>query len=693
MVLKRTLPSRVPQAGGAAASPQPASASADFEAPLPAAAAAPQPQPEPQPAPQPKVDTSAALAAALAELSAQSVPVAAPAPQPEATAQPQQVVAAEPSFADDEPSLPDANGMRRRVRDKKPRAFASSPAPVTTSAAPVAKATTDYTQSVTSQLDDRLASMGVADKADEGRLPQASAMAEVADTADYLNTPSTPVSLEQEMEPVVAAPVVAPAPAPARQPEPEFETPLAPPAAAAPLADIPPVESDLPWAKPSEPSNDWEFDAPVAPLSDAPAAPVTPPQDIFRGVADTSVQQESSGGVVPPWQLSRNPSLPPPELPLPRKPSFTTSGNGSSTQVFIAGAVVALILFGAYKLVQSDKQQEQVARWTGSLQETTEKLPPEMGGVQPQPDANLIKPEQVIAMQNGVSGSALLPPPADVGQNTMVNVFDSAPAVSSSAVIDFADVPPDQSGKPIVADGSEKMPEDIGFIASLQKAIAAEKAKQGIATTEDGTAAAADPSKPEAVLSQAEKMERGEEMKAKLEEELAAYRRALAGADNPALAPKPTEFFSGDAKKPDPSLLPPPAKGTESVVAATGKADGLPPAELYTNNPGNLPIIPEPTAEEEVKIRELKDFNVELFEPEREKVRVPKGIKPRFATTDFPDLEVLSFVPGRGVIAYANGREGVLLVGESMEGWQLTRVFADRAEFKNGSRNHYLTAE
>ncbi|NBV54666.1 MAG: hypothetical protein EBR79_03025, partial [Proteobacteria bacterium] len=129
-------------------------------------------------------------------------------------------------------------------------------------------------------------------------------------------------------------------------------------------------------------------------------------------------------------------------------------------------------------------------------------------------------------------------------------------------------------------------------------------------------------------------------------------------------------------------------------LASTGQPGLLPPpSELYTNNPGNLPIVGEPAANAPARIRELADFQVEPFEPERPKVLIPRNLKPRLAATDFPSIEVLSFVPSRGIIAHASGREGVLLIGETIEGWELTNVTGEMAEFKAGQKSHYITAQ
>jgi hypothetical protein len=72
-------------------------------------------------------------------------------------------------------------------------------------------------------------------------------------------------------------------------------------------------------------------------------------------------------------------------------------------------------------------------------------------------------------------------------------------------------------------------------------------------------------------------------------------------------------------------------------------------------------------------------------------VRVPQGLKPRLGVQGFPNLEVLSLVPNKGIVAFAGGREGVLLLGESYDGWQLLNVTAQGAEFQAGESRHTAT--
>jgi hypothetical protein len=390
---------------------------------------------------------------------------------------------------------------------------------------------------------------------------------------------------------------------------------------------------------------------------------------VFKSVADTA---PAAFGVAP---LATR-AAPPPELPgqRPRGGAPLAAGGASMLPMLAGAAVVVAALGGAYWWAQNSSGSSALEQQMAAI-------------TQPTP-----APENPANAGSGVPGTALLPPPAGVG-GTDAPLLATPP---STAQIGFVDVPPTEATQPIVADGSEKMPEDVGLIASVQQAIAAEKAKQ----------AGAVPGQPLPETPAEKREDSANQLQASLQEELAAYRKALAQADSVAAAPKPSEFFdnpkaymgtapgespavetastAGETVSTDGALLPPPAANSGS---------GVPPAELFTNNPNNLPIVAEPTAAQVQKIRTLEDFDVAAFEPENDRVRIPQGLKPRLTLGEFPALEVLSFVPGKGLIGLYDGNEGVLLLGESLEGWQLVNVTPDNAEFKKGNKTNYVSAE
>lgn len=635
--------------------------------------------------------------------------------------------------------------MRRKVRDKKPRSFdtaSDEPAPVTAAPAPSAVPQTDVDFE---KVGEKLASIGVTE-AKRDTLTEKAAPATAVSEAPFEDSPAdapapggakeTPawlVELQKELaaanepkdkDPRRAAlnlpppPTLPPnllaglvedessastlGPAPEPTPAPAVASSSA---SAAASESLPPSgmslatktptgtsQSDLPWTNPA-PKDDWQLDIPDGGTgSEGASLPpsAVQPGDIYGGIGKD--QPASGGAGAPPWQTAG--AVPPAELPGPRG-NFRNMGAPASGgfQLIAAVAVLALVGGGAwYMLSKPDNANERLARWSGSLRETTETLPDGQNGP---------VPERTVRMDELAQNDGLLPPPDPNASS--IQALPSA-AGSSSAVIDFADVAPDQQRGPITADGSEAMPEDIGFIASLQKAIAEKKAERGSDASPGvpSTPAAGAPVAPAATGTETamDKTIKNEALKAQLDAELAAYRKALVDASSVAEAPRPAEFLANaqaQAATPTPSpylgadakpgevasLQPPPA----------AQAAGLPPAELYGNNPSNLPILPEPVAEQP-KIRQLSDFDVSMFEPDKDKVRIPKGIRPRMSTSDFPEMDVLSLVPNKGLIAYHNGQEGVLLIGETVDGWQLVNVNGQAAEFRgNGGKTYYVSAE
>ena len=407
-----------------------------------------------------------------------------------------------------------------------------------------------------------------------------------------------------------------------------------------PLAN--PEAGGLPWANAGAPASAWDISGLGA--GSAPSA-ATPPPDIYNPL---SLQQP----VNTPFSAQPVRASVPPVLDPRRGARGAPLGAKSSgyTGVLMTAAVVAAI--GAFAWYQSQQP--------GGLQVVSQHAKEGLSQLASAPPAT---PKE--------QGVALLPPPEG--------------SAGGNAKIDFAAPTPDPNA-PIVATGQEKMPEDISFFAKIQKEVAEQRAlKEGQQAGGDAGAGIA---------------EDGRLTKEQSEAELATYRQLLNANSNPETAVKPQEFLSDpqaymDGKGPKDvanvgELMPPPATTAEN--GANSQAELLPPPELYKNNPDNLPIVAEPTAETP-RVRTLSDFAAEVFTPEPPKVQIPQGVRPKLAATDFPTLEVLSFVPGRGVIALSDGREGVLLIGETISGWQLTNVTGELAEFQAGKRKRYLTAE
>lgn len=430
---------------------------------------------------------------------------------------------------------------------------------------------------------------------------------------------------------------------------------------------LPETRSDLPWVAQASSggAGAWDVDVPTFGAGSAAAKPEKP-VDFYKPAMPQ--QAPAAGGA--PW-AAPGAGMPPPEI----MGQYKAPKGGSGFPVWGMGLGLVAVAVLGFMVWSNNKQggpQDKLASWTGGLT---------LQGAGNKPDG-----QQAGAGQT-VSGSSFSM--ADISSNKGA-LMPPADQTSSTARIDFKDVTPGQENGPIVAEGSETMPEDVGMIAKWQQAVAQARAekKTGVAPAAPETAAAQTPAEsltPESLKQELDNYRRT------LAESGTAAEQQTAAKNNASVVRDPDGYMDGKqmAGNDGQVLLPPPSNSG----AKGGSSNVLPPPELYTNNPKNLPIVGEPTANAAPRVRTLADFEADPFEPEREKVRIPRGLKPKMAATDFPSLEVLSFVPQKGIIAYADGRQGVLLVGESISGWELTNVTNDVAEFRAGRKSHYVTAE
>ena len=460
-----------------------------------------------------------------------------------------------------------------------------------------------------------------------------------------------------------------------------------PAAPQAPLAPPPTAEElDMGAGNPNEGSWDLEELVDVSGPGHSSSAdtniPETPVSGVYGAapeVASPYAPPKVDSPKQPPWKHSatadekKKPEMP----PISAKQKTVRPGSASRGGfVGAAGSLLVLggLIAGIYVVYTDfDKVSEMVARWTGALNQVSQDLP-----VEPPIAINKNAGTAIIAdadtmelagrggddttsdeqATNGTGGGGDEPPVPT----------DSADA-AGGALVEFADVMPDEAEKPIVADGSEDMPEDVNAFAKLMEKIS-EKRKE-----KRQTDSAKLPDEPEDLdpedIPVEERSVRNAEVINSVEDELTAYRKALSQTDNPALKPRPSQFFDRN----NPTM---PTPGATNRPAPEGQ---------------NNPIMNEPVAAAPKKpdVRSMNDFDVEMFEPGGNRVRVPRGIKPRLSAADFPALEVLSLVPNYGLIGVTKGREGVLLVGDTFEGWELIAVQSAYAEFRFGDRKYIVS--
>jgi hypothetical protein len=421
-------------------------------------------------------------------------------------------------------------------------------------------------------------------------------------------------------------------------------------------------------------------------------------------------------GLPPQFGGKKGAGGPPPELPS-AQPSAGDKGPNQAGRNALLLLVVVAILGGGYYTVQNlTSVQEGFARATGTLSEFSEEIPTAQNGA----NGNILAPERVVIVgqdkapvaQEPVVSAAVqaapqptqpqppAPPAEDAGTDEFAaleeaeqSAVEPAPQPESAGtVVEFVDVAPEEAEAPVVAEGEADLPEDVSLFANLQKAILEareEKRRRETALTDEEEAAnvEVDP----AQLSRVERNQRSAVLQQELEREMSQYREVLAAIQNPALRPSPNEFFEDPQKYLDLAAQNQAARSAQQQAQAPQGQNALPRAEISPDNPYNLPYLPEPEAESTPQVRQFAEFGAEAFTPQTPRVRIPQGVQPRLRASDFPKLEVLSLVPDKGVIAYHNGREGVLLIGETIEGWELVGVYNGYAEFANGQRKHVVS--
>jgi hypothetical protein len=375
---------------------------------------------------------------------------------------------------------------------------------------------------------------------------------------------------------------------------------------------------------------------------------------------------EKAAATQRPWEQNTA-GGPTPVLPKTPFAGAKPEGNG---RTFITLGLLGVLGVGAYMFITNrDSAVDAMSRWTGTLSNVSQNVADTPG----ENTAGLIQTDEVISAKD--VGIAPLQPafgdqpmaenlPAPTGLNDMGNTS-----------VDFVDVPPSQKNEPIVADGSEPMPEEVSAFAALHEAIMEKRAERDAKKAVRRGQEPGETLPPDLAEQVAEDRPR---LNSDVDRDLEAYRRVLASIDNPAMKPSPADFFA-DPSAYDSGLLPPPGLGM--------------PAEKPTKTPEGNPIISTEVQRttSEKTVRTLADFEDALMKQPEKQVRMPSRVKPRLATSGFPELEILSLIPTYGLLANASDRQGVLLIGDTFEGWELVGVYDTYAEFQSGDRKHVVT--
>ncbi len=423
--------------------------------------------------------------------------------------------------------------------------------------------------------------------------------------------------------------------------------------------------------KPESAANPFSVE-PITPPSMTPP-PIFGEGEVEEKPAEPKKEDKSfsfGGAGQPPWKLndagtSKGDDNNPPVLPDAFQVAKDVGKKGLIGKVVTVVIALVVIVFAVKMYNQRDKATEMLARWTGTLKQVSEEVPETA-----EDKTALVQPENIV--QPGQNEEIVQ------SDDVESEIFDELPDLEEFSVgdtqIEVLDVPLDEAGQPIVAGDDDEMPEDLSLFANIQRAISDAQTEKSVEEAKekgfDVEAGKAEPTEEEIYL-------RNREMTLELQQQLAEYRKALAGESDPLKKPKPSEFFENASEG-----------GTEQAVLQPPKQE----TARFGANPYDLPVVPEPSGEEEVPtVRTLADFEATMYEKQETRIRMPRGIRPKLENSDMVALEILSFVPNRGIIAFHQGREGVLLIGESIEGWELVAVFEHYAEFSNGTRRQTVT--
>jgi hypothetical protein len=375
--------------------------------------------------------------------------------------------------------------------------------------------------------------------------------------------------------------------------------------------------------------------------------------------------------------------------------------NGDAKKKLVSFAVLGAIVFGGYYVYSNFEETNEVAnKWSGALTEANQDI-----AETSQEEADL------LALGNDVTKAEDVITAADLAEENTVSKVDltlldsenaeDAETDSSTTEINLLEpkvVEKTSSGKEIIkATGEEEMPDDVKQGANLISGIAAELEKQKKVRGQE----TADLDSDVSFLDNEKEVLEGNtaDINAKVDDQLAEYRKLLAQEQDPGKKVKPGNFFSGEYKEGDmPSRQDSQvakivlnAEGEAEAAAAAARADFF---EGQANPMQGHQIIEYPQGvarQPDDGIRTLDHFRSLIVEKEDERVRMPKNVAPAMRTQGFPKFKVISIVPNYGLIGEYSGKRGILMIGDTFKGWELIGVYESYAEFKSDTRKHIIS--
>lgn len=375
--------------------------------------------------------------------------------------------------------------------------------------------------------------------------------------------------------------------------------------------------------------------------------------------------------------------------------------NGDAKKKLVSFAVLGAIVFGGYYVYSNFEETNEVAnKWSGALTEANQDI-----AETSQEEADL------LALGNDVTKAEDVITAADLAEENSVSkvdltLLDSEDAEdsetdSSTTEINLLEpkvVEKTTSGKEIIkATGEEQMPDEVKQGANLISGIAAELEKQKKVRGKE----TADLDSDVSFLDNEKEVLEGNaaDINAKVDDQLAEYRKLLAQEQDPGKKLKPGSFFSGTYKeggmpsKQDSQVakIVLNAEGEAEAAAAASKADFF---EGQANPMKGHQIIEYPQGvarQPDDGIRTLDHFRSLIVEKEDQRVRMPRNVAPAMRTQGFPKFKVISIVPNYGLIGEYSGKRGILMIGDTFKGWELIGVYESYAEFKSDTRKHIIS--
>jgi hypothetical protein len=363
--------------------------------------------------------------------------------------------------------------------------------------------------------------------------------------------------------------------------------------------------------------------------------------------------------------------------------------NGDAKRKLMLGVIgTALVAGGIFVYSNMGTTTEVTNRWSGALTEANQDIPEtkEEEAALLEDGVDITKTETVVDFSELSSDDGEMT--SDMAALSELDEEESDPATEIN-LLEPEVVEKTASGKEVIkATGEEEMPEDVeegvNLITNITEAYEKQKAAdKGI-----------DLEKEVSEQEQKENLkENAADMNKKVDEQLAEYRKLLAAEEDPGKKVKPGAFFKGEVEENE--AMVPASANVAKVTLVDTKAGEMPENYVATAQAVDghqIVAYPKGVARQpDEGIRQLDHFRSLMVEKEDKRVRMPKGVKPGLRNQGFPQFKVISIVPNYGLIGEYEAKKGILMIGDSFQGWELVGVYESYAEFTNDTTKHIIS--